>query len=313
MPAFRKRYVLILASLLILLALALYSGPARIFGIFAHSDKMLLVYALLLSGVAGLMRVLKWSVLLKNVPLGDAAPVQFLGSTISNFTPGKLGEPVKSALLKVKTGIAVSRSLPSIMWERIMDVTVLLLLSAVFMTSFSSSLYFAEMASIIIFAVVLALFLGMLYSRGFGMIVFSLLRRLPVLNRISGQFIESFYTEKAEKKSLLLSFAASAAAWIMDGVVFYLCFLAVGVRLDPVFFIGLISVSALIGIASFLPGGLGSTDAVMIFLLAPYMDAATAVTGVFVARLLTFWFSAFLGWLSFLHLSKHIDMKKILS
>ncbi|MBI2578476.1 MAG: flippase-like domain-containing protein [Candidatus Aenigmarchaeota archaeon] len=308
----KKRYALVLLSVLILAGLLFYSDPQKVYGIFLLSDKSFLLYAFLISSAGVFLRVMKWKLLLKNASFFDVMPVQFLGSTISNFTPGKFGEPAKAVIMKAKTGIPVSRTLSSIIWERIMDILVLLLFSAVFIGRFSSGLFAAGVFSAFFFAGVLVFFFSVLYSKRFGMKVFGVLKKMPLADRISGEFIETFYREKINKKFLMMSFFITLFAWVTDGLVFYLSFRSVGIDLDPVFFVGLVSVSALIGIASFLPGGLGSTDVVMVLLLSAFMDGSLAVTGVFVARIMTFWYSSLLGWASFVYLGRNIELGKIL-
>ena len=102
-------------------------------------------------------------------------------------------------------------------------------------------------------------------------------------------------------------------AWILDGVVFYLTLTAIGVTINPIILAGIIALSVLIGVASTLPGGLGSTEAVMILLLGILgVQSTTAVAGVMISRFISFWYGTLIGGLSFVYLSKKIDMKKIL-
>lgn len=307
----KKRYLLVFVSAIILIALVYYSDPKKVYDIFSGSDKLFIFYALLLSSVSVVLRVMKWKVLLTGVSFLDVAPVQLLGITISNFTPAKVGEPTKSLLMKMKTGIPVSRSLSSIIWERIIDIVVLILFSIMFIRYFSSSFYFLEIASILVFVTVIVVFLAMLYKKSFGIKIFGFLKSLPIMNRVSDQFLETFYKEKISKMRLLISLFITMLVWLIDGYVFYLSFRSVGVVIDPVFFVGLFAVSTLIGVASFLPGGLGSTDAVMVLLLSPAMGPSLAVTGVFIARVITFWYFVFLGFISFIYLGRYFDVRKV--
>ena len=60
--------------------------------------------------------------------------------------------------------------------------------------------------------------------------------------------------------------------------------------------IGVYSVSVLAGALSFIPGGIGSTEAVMILLLKLLgADTATAVAATLICRLATLWFAVILG------------------
>ena len=221
----KKRYAFIFMSFLILALLFLYSGPERVFRMLSLSDKGILFYAFLLATCAAILRVFKWKVLLKNVPFGAVMPVQFLGSTVSNLTPGKFGEPVKSVLLKMKTGIPVSQSLPSIIWERICDIAALVLFAALFFPVQFPLAYFG-IVSVLIFSAVVFVFLIVLYRKSFGLWVFGLLKKLPFTDKISPQFVESFYQTKIELKNLFASFFMTSLAWIADGLVF--CRFSVG-------------------------------------------------------------------------------------
>ena len=56
---------------------------------------------------------------------------QTAGMSASNLTPGKIGEPVKSYLLKKTEGISISRTLPSVVMERVFDVFSVIIISLV--------------------------------------------------------------------------------------------------------------------------------------------------------------------------------------
>jgi uncharacterized protein (TIRG00374 family) len=60
--------------------------------------------------------------------------------------------------------------------------------------------------------------------------------------------------------------------------------------------IGIYAVSMLVGALSFIPGGLGSTEAVMVLLLKlTGVDATTALAITLIARVATLWFAVVLG------------------
>ena len=63
--------------------------------------------------------------------------------------------------------------------------------------------------------------------------------------------------------------------------------------------VGIYAVAVLAGVLSFLPGGLGSTEAVMTALLAARgMPLAQAILLTITFRLMTLWFAVALGWLA---------------
>jgi len=95
-------------------------------------------------------------------------------------------------------------------------------------------------------------------------------------------------------------------------IIFYLVLLSMGISSDFVLLAGIVCLSALIGIASSLPGGIGSSEIVMIFLIGlTGVAGSVAVSAVFIYRIMTFWFGAFIGGLSFIYLSRKVDMKNL--
>ncbi len=85
-------------------------------------------------------------------------------------------------------------------------------------------------------------------------------------------------------------------AWLSDFTAFTLSFQAIGVSLGFARVGSAIAASVLVGIASFLPSGVGSTEAVLSLLLAtPAYSAAAILAAVFLARLDTVVFTTLLG------------------
>ena len=174
-----KKIVPILVGLFILLLIIWFADPVVIISHFSKSDMKYIAIAFAVSNVLVLLRVVRWKVLLSGVGFTELFPVQLLGMSISNLTPGKIGEPAKALILKMRKGIAVSESLPTIIWERIIDVSILILLSfaAVQFISSGSRLFTLGLVGVCLFALLIIILLLILYNRGFGMRVVSFLRR----------------------------------------------------------------------------------------------------------------------------------------
>lgn len=312
----RKRYRIFLLgiSIAILIAIVWYANPLLLLSILVKADMRFIVLALFVSSLSVCLRVLKWKILLKNIGFFELLPIQMLGITISNFTPGKIGEPLKAILLKMRKGMAVSESLPSIIWERIIDILILIILSlfAVQLISFESKLFLLSFISVGIFIALISLLLVILYNKKIGTRVFVFLKKLPLLNGMSESFMETFYKSKIKKRRLLICASLTAIPWLFEGVVLYLSFLALGINTNPIILSGIIALSILIGVASFLPGGIGSAEFAMIILLGLIgIENAMVVAAVFLYRFLSLWYGVFIGSLSFVYLSKKIDMKNL--
>lgn len=306
--------VLFLLSLLILGLIIFLSNPAELASKLALSNPFYIVLALVVSSAANIFRVLKWAVLV-DVKFLELFPVQMLGLAISNFSPAKAAEPAKTLLLKMKTGIDISRSLPSVIWERINDVVVLLLFSATVVNFLAPKKEFLLLSwiSMFIFLALITAFLVILKNRNLGQKIFNFLRRMPVGNKLPPTFADAFYKNQLKKRKIFVGLFITLIPWFLEGLILYISFMALGINPPPfVILAGMIALSALVGVVSTLPGGLGSFEAVMVILLTPLgITGSSAVAGILLYRFLSFWYVAFLGGLSFLYLSRKINMKKL--
>ena len=85
-------------------------------------------------------------------------------------------------------------------------------------------------------------------------------------------------------------------AWLAEGIGFWWLLDALGHPLPVTAAVFVYAFAMLVGGLSFLPGGLGSSEAVMIGLLTLHdFPEATAVTATLICRLATLWFAVGLG------------------
>ena len=299
-----KRAIPIIIALLLFIALLIYIDINKVIEAMKSADLRVLFLAFLISNLTMLLRTLKWKVMLRDVGISELLPVQILGMGISNLTPGKIAEPVKALILKASSGIPVSASLPTIIWERVNDLLVLLCfaLLSFFYLRFGMINYFV----ILLFLLVIALALLVIYNESFGRKVFSLVRKARV--RISEDFIRSFYKSRPEPKLVFLSFLLTIIVWLLDGIVFSLALISLGDEANFLAITSLWALSLLLGLASSLPGGIASSDAAMIFLLTSLgTSVAKSAASVLIARAITLGYSLLVGIASFVYLSNKID------
>src|SRR5229473_3285683 len=165
------------------------------------------------------------------VPIPAGLQYYLAGFTFT-VTPGKAGEAVRSIYLK-RHGIPYARSLSAFFAERLSDVIAMLLLSCLVAFQFPQ---YRIPVSVVVLATLLFL------------LVISAARLLRV-------------------KMLFIGLALGIIAWGAEGFAFY-CILRFLDIDSPVWMaISIYSISLLLGALSFLPAGLGSTEAVMVILL----------------------------------------------
>jgi len=99
---------------------------------------------------------------------------------------------------------------------------------------------------------------------------------------------------------LAWSVPASVAAWGLEGVGFALCLKAFGFDvLGALVGVSVYAVATIAGAFSFLPGGIGLTEASMAgILVAADMPAAAASGATIVTRVATLWWGVALGWIA---------------
>lgn len=310
----RFKILMFALSLVILLGIILYANPALLVQQVSKSDYKFIAVAFVIAFATIMLGVLKWKVMLKGVSFMELFPIQLLGFTISNFTPGKAAEPAKAVLLKISKGIPVSSSLASIIWERLADIFALVIFSLVAVSSLSvsSNFYAAGVISMGVFGVIIIISVAVLFNRKFGTKVFRLLRKLPLLKRLPENFMDMFYEVKIKRTRLATSFLIALFTWAIEGLVLYFILVAFSIQVNPLVLSGIVALSIVIGIASSLPGGLGTTEVVMSFLLKLNgVESGTAIASVIIFRFMTIWLVNLLGGISFLYLSKKFEIKNI--
>jgi uncharacterized protein (TIRG00374 family) len=217
-------------------------------------------------------------------------------------TPAKAGETIRSLYLK-SHGVRFHHSLAMFFTERLLDVVVITLLSALSVLSFSEYGHFIFSA-----AIALLLFLPVLRS---GFVVHNL-QRLTVVIRIDKLRRLVLYLSALldaarsllEWRMLYSGLLIGLLAWGIQGIAFYFILTVMQTGIAWHIAMSIYAISLLAGALSFIPGGIGTTEAVMgLLLLSSGASTDTAVAVPLISRLSTLWFAVCLGLLSSLYLS----------
>ncbi|HUQ03099.1 MAG TPA: lysylphosphatidylglycerol synthase transmembrane domain-containing protein [Kofleriaceae bacterium] len=245
------------------------------------------------------LRFARWQLYLRDreirVPIGTSALVFVAGFAMA-VTPGKLGELVKSYLLRQLAGIPVARSAAIVIAERVSDLLALLLLAAVGVAAYGIA---TEVA--IATAVILAIAFVFLLWRRLGLATVDLVTRPRRLARLRRPLRETYDGLAALGRPTVLAWSTllGAAAWACEGIGFALvveAFPGAHVALGLAIFI--YAATTIAGALSFLPGGLGVTEGAMTLLLvenAVNVDRGTATAATILTRLATLWFAVAIG------------------
>jgi glycosyltransferase 2 family protein len=247
------------------------------------------------------VRFIRWTLYLRvagiKVPPATSALV-FVSGFAFSVTPGKIGELVKSFLLRETHGVPITRSAPIVIAERLTDLVALLLLGVVGVAA-----YGVGRGMVIAGAAVVATGLLVLAWPPLAHRVIRLISRGP-LRRFGPRLIEMYdgLIELIRPVRLGWATALGMAAWACECLGFALIVAAFPGTDVPLGLATLIyATTTIAGALSFLPGGLLVTEGTMTLFLvetARGVDQPTAVAATILTRLATLWFAVLLGLLA---------------
>lgn len=296
----------------LLLVLLYFSDLPGVVGVLAGANVPLIGMALIILAFSILIRIARWKLFLKNLEIdstwGECSFSYMPALFVSNFTPARVGEPVRSYFLKKIKNVSISRTIPSVIMERALDILTLIILSVLILFTFNVGyMVYIDVAVIITLIIVgVALLRNEKVSVGILSLLFRFFSFFPKIREAKkrrGEIAKRFHRGFRIRKSILsVIFLLSALVWITEGLIFYIAFLSIGVSLPLFLVISIFAFSVLMGVITFLPGGIGSTEFVFALILSSYIPLPQATAGIMLGRFLTFWlimFVASLFWKKF--------------
>jgi len=283
-------------------ALTLYANASRLWSRLETFALWRIAPALGLALLNYLIRFVKWHYYLgrldERVPARESLLV-FLAGFVLTVTPGKLGEVVKSYLLRELRGIPMARTAPIVVAERVTDLLALVLLTLIGVFTYRAGVF-----GMLIGGGLVGLFLVFVAWRRLALAVLGLMARLPGIRRVGHKLTEAYDSMALLLRPAPLTVATllSTAAWFCECAGFYVIvggFPGAHASLHTATFI--YASMTIAGALSFLPGGLGVTEAGMTGLLTRLgrgIDDAVAVGATFITRVCTLWFAVVVGFVA---------------
>ena len=242
----------------------------------------------------------RWHLLLRNakifIPIKDSFLILTSGFALT-IIPGKVGELVKSQLLKTKFGIARSKTIPIVILEQFYQAIGIVTLS------FFGIWYFELGAYVLGFFTAALVFVFVLLSsrKAFNKIV-SLLGRRKFTSKLVEPLSSSYDGIKNGIKGPITLYASglSILFWLIEAISIYFILLAFGVEvIEFLTVIPTYTTSIMLGILSFLPMGIGVVEGTLTsFFTMHGIDISLALTIVVVIRLFTRWYSVSFGFIA---------------
>ena len=293
---YRAVILSVVASALGYLGFSLSGGWQAVGAAVGKVGGLGIVIALAMSAINYGLRFLRWQCYLK--VLGHPMPWRpslsiYLAGFALTTTPGKAGEALRGVLLK-RWGVPWPQSFAAFFSERLSD-----LFAVVLLTLFGLSLYPEAMPMIVVGVVLVMVGLLVLSQR-------RLLTRLTLMVPLEGGKLVGLlrhllhvlgHAQQCHRLHLMLGLTLlSVVAWSAEAVAFHWILQWMGTDIELTFAVFVYALAMLAGAVSFMPGGLGGAEAVMVGLLVyKGMNGADAVAATVLIRLATLWFAVAIG------------------
>lgn len=256
--------------------------------------------AMLLLGLGGhVIRSLRWGALMRLVgyPVTprDALYLHMSGQTMS-VTPGRIGEVFKPWLARETAGMPMSAGVALVFAERVADLLAVCVLSLGGLSLIRAELWGVVVAIGVIVGGAAIAGSAWFHRLSLGIVV---KQRWAREHQASAAGISQTIRRSLAWRTLAWSVPASFFSWGLEGIGFYLCIQALGFDgLSLPAAVSIYAVATIVGAFTFLPGGIGATEASMAgILVAVGMLTSAAAAATLLTRVATLWWAVLLGWI----------------
>ena len=271
-------------------------------------------FGLFLISIGYLIRYYRWRIIINSFGFYPSAKTEsklWLASYAFTATPGKIGELVRCFFIKKVFNVYLNYSFIAIIFERLFDLIAVLIYLFCFLLNNEKTLILPVGKSLI-----------------FGIIIFMLLiflirfkyyrKLINYVDNIKFNFLNKFFKFRDLRRlnnfnnilkiNILLKITfLSIISWGLEGISFLL--LLHKLSFDISFFESTFihTTAGLIGALTMLPGGLGSTEAITVYILKNQsipIDYGIPITSII--RLMTLWYISILGIVSLFFIQKEV-------
>jgi len=253
------------------------------------------------------LRYLRWHWLLYRVNYSVSFKwgfIAYLTGFAFTVSPGKLGELIRIRYFK-PLGVAHHQIISAFIFERVLDLVVVLFISSLVVVSFGILSY---VFALVVIALILLLVLN---PRMIEHVAIYYDKRQW---KTTSRFVRIVHQGLKNIKNwmnpldMAVSLALGFLAWTALSIAFVLLLIYLDITIPIFTAISIYPLSMLSGAASMIPGGVGSTEAttvaILLFYKAPLTIAVVAAIGI---RISTLWLSVFLGLVSIWIMERRIN------
>jgi uncharacterized protein (TIRG00374 family) len=209
------------AKVLISLGLGLYLliklDLASIYEAFTQMDLVLLSFSLPFIALMYLIKAKKWQTLLEcidvKIPTLRALEIILIGTFYGALTPGRAGEVSRAFYLDSES----SRSIPTVIMDRIIDIICLGILSIV-----SIALFFKDRNLIYLMTLVMSLFIAGIIITTNERIVTLIFKTLPQNTQYKENYIQTIKEISRDRGTLISVFSLTFSYYVINLIVYWI-------------------------------------------------------------------------------------------
>lgn len=308
----KKIIIGIVLAAIVYLGFSIYIDFEKLIEAFSLFDFRYFPLVLFLSFFNYYLRFERWDYFLRMLNIKLPRKISFsifLGGLIMSITPGKVGELLKSYLIKEYNKTSIHASAPVILVERLGDFVSLL------MVAMFGAIYFNFGREIVLTTLIIfSIFLFGLSYRPFAEPVIKFFSRLKYFHNISEKILVAYeHSYKLLQPVPLFSMLILAAiAWGFEAFGLYLILKVFNTEATFFWSLFVYSFSTIIGGLLLVPGGIGPTEGSLTLLLVrTKIPLNIAFVSTFLIRVATLWFAILMGILGLIYFQKKVLHKKV--
>ena len=293
-------FIVIICTITLYFVFLVISDLGEVYHQLNEMDVSYLPIILLLIPLSWLALFTRWNLLLKNsdihVPIKDNFKIYLSGFALS-IIPGKVGELIKSQLLKTKFGIPREKTAPIVVVEQLYNII------GIVGVSILGILYFELGAHIILIAgaLLVVVFVFISSKRLFDKLL-TLLSRRKFLSQYTSALSNSYEILRKSTRGWIVIYASaiSITFWLIESVIAYFVLSSFGINhIEFLTVITTYASSIVLGAFSFLPLGIGVVEGSLAgFFSLQGIDISIALTLVIFIRIFTRWIAVSAGFIS---------------
>ena len=257
--------------------------------VLSHANIFYLLIALLLLFVIILITAKRWQTILETIGYNfrykECFNLIMAALPLTSITPSKSGDVIKAYYLKDK--VPASKTIGSVITERMFDVFTLIVFSLIGMTFCKK--YESAGVAFVILVCIIAIFL--LARAGFDF-------RLPIKSswyeKIQNLILSTKLLTK-DRKAFSIIFSYSILIWFISIVQTITFFAALGINVPLVFAMANVPIAIFIGLIPVTLGGMGTRDAAIIFLFSGYASPSELLGVGILFSIFRYWLLSLLG------------------